>query len=308
MDIKDIQIFCDLCRTHSITKTSEYLFLTQSAVTRRIQKLEEELGVPLLTREKGRAGVRFTEQGEKFLPLAEQWLALNEEAQSLRHMSARTRLAFGGIDSVTCYLLSDFFEEYLAENRTVDLNLYTYNSWDVYTRLESGEIDVGVTHTHSTGAKAREPILEAVEVEPLFEEPYVLLRPRGTGQGEGSVLPAELELNREVYAEFDQGLRKWHLKTWPNGQPRMYAMGSISLILPQMLSRPESWCIVPVSVAKVLCQRYPLTWSVIPGKIPKRFCCVGVGRNMEKHKRQAAEQFVRRMREYLEKSPLLREK
>lgn len=309
MDYTDIQIFCDLCKTQNITTTAERLFLTQSAVTRRIQKLEKDLGITLFVRGKGKLGVDLTDYGEKFIPLAKQYLLLEESFRNLKYSAPRTQIIFGGIDSVTCYLLPGFFESYLATHPQSSLNLYTYNSWDVFQRLESGEIDVGITHINSTQARAeKKPFsYQNIDIMPLFTEPYVLLMPKSSQDQavQSAVSPQELDLSHEVYAEFDMGLRKWHQQTWPEQRPRMYAMGSISLIIPQLLSRAESWSIVPLSVAKILCQRSPFVWRTIKGDLlPRRSCCLGINWDVGEGKAAAVRLFVQELRQFVEQSTL----
>ena len=50
MDERDIQIFQSLMETRNVTKTAQALYMTQSAITKRLHKLEEELGAPLFLR------------------------------------------------------------------------------------------------------------------------------------------------------------------------------------------------------------------------------------------------------------------
>ena len=47
MNIRQLEIFCTLCREGSVTKTARALFMTQPAVTHVINALEEEAGCPL---------------------------------------------------------------------------------------------------------------------------------------------------------------------------------------------------------------------------------------------------------------------
>ena len=66
MDEKDIEIFRSLIKTGNVTKSSEKLYTTQSSLTKRIQKMEEELGCQLFIRTK--KGVLPTPAAEKILP------------------------------------------------------------------------------------------------------------------------------------------------------------------------------------------------------------------------------------------------
>ena len=310
MDQKDIQIYCDLCKTHNITETSKNLFMAQSAITRRIQKLEQELDVVLFERGKGKVGVDLTEKGRRFTPIAEQWLALDEKAHSLKNDEPRVRISYGGVDSVTCHLLPRFFEQYVAHHDNVDLNLYTLNTWDVYTHLESGTIDVGVTHVNiSDTAPEERRMARDVELCSMFKEPYVVLRRTEPGQDDGAAEqqpldPKDLSMPDEIYAEFDSGLRCWHLKTWPDQRPRIYSMGGVALIIPQLLGSPKGWSIVPLSVARSLCSRHPLTWHPIQGDGPSRTCCVGINRRMDTHKAEVIHSFRQELTEFLQNSNL----
>ncbi|MCI6948155.1 MAG: LysR family transcriptional regulator, partial [Oribacterium sp.] len=65
MDEKDIEIFRSLIKTGNVTKSSEKLYTTQSSLTKRIQKMEEELGCQLFIRTK--KGVLPTPAAEKIL-------------------------------------------------------------------------------------------------------------------------------------------------------------------------------------------------------------------------------------------------
>ena len=44
MTNKDIEIFLEIVESRNITKAAEHLFLSQSVISTRLKKLEEELG------------------------------------------------------------------------------------------------------------------------------------------------------------------------------------------------------------------------------------------------------------------------
>ena len=64
MDITLIKTFLEVTATGSFVSASERLFVTQSAVSLRIQRLEDSLGTPLFTRSK--AGAELTSAGREF--------------------------------------------------------------------------------------------------------------------------------------------------------------------------------------------------------------------------------------------------
>ena len=62
MDEKDYELLLELYEQKNITKVAQKLFLTQPAISKRIQKMEEELQCQLFLRSK--KGVLFTPAGE----------------------------------------------------------------------------------------------------------------------------------------------------------------------------------------------------------------------------------------------------
>ena len=49
----EIEAFMAVVRTGSITRAAQFLYTTQSALSRRIKTLEQELGYTLMKRQKG---------------------------------------------------------------------------------------------------------------------------------------------------------------------------------------------------------------------------------------------------------------
>lgn len=79
MDITLIKTFIEVANTGSFVAACDRLFVTQSAVSLRIQRLEDSLGHPLFTRSK--AGAILTPAGEQFERYALSLLKIWEEAR-----------------------------------------------------------------------------------------------------------------------------------------------------------------------------------------------------------------------------------
>lgn len=79
MDITLIKTFLEVANSGSFVSASERLLVTQSAVSLRIQRLEDELGRALFTR--SRAGAELTTAGAEFERYALSMLTLWEEAR-----------------------------------------------------------------------------------------------------------------------------------------------------------------------------------------------------------------------------------
>ena len=73
MDIRSAQLYLHLASSLNFTKTSEQLYVSPSTLTRIIQRLEEDLGVQLFSRDK--RSVRLTPAGVRFVQFVKQYLA-----------------------------------------------------------------------------------------------------------------------------------------------------------------------------------------------------------------------------------------
>src|SRR5262249_61714211 len=73
MELDHIEAFVAIVRHAGFTRASSALHLSQPAISRRVQLLEQELDAPLF--ERMRAGAILTEAGRAFLPHAEALLA-----------------------------------------------------------------------------------------------------------------------------------------------------------------------------------------------------------------------------------------
>jgi DNA-binding transcriptional LysR family regulator len=79
MELQQIRYFAAQCKTLNFTRAAEACHVGQSALTRAIQRLEEELGGPLLQRERNLT--QLTVLGRLVRPLLEQSLAMAEAAR-----------------------------------------------------------------------------------------------------------------------------------------------------------------------------------------------------------------------------------
>jgi|TARA_R110000850_G_scaffold30737_4_gene84934 DNA-binding transcriptional LysR family regulator len=79
MDITLIKTFIEVANSGSFVAASERLFVTQSAVSLRVQRLEDSLGHALFKRSK--AGAVLTPEGEQFIHYALSLLKIWEEAR-----------------------------------------------------------------------------------------------------------------------------------------------------------------------------------------------------------------------------------
>ena len=65
MDFNQLKYFQVLANIKHFTKAAKQISISQSALSRSISKLEDELGITLFNRQNG--NIHLTQQGQKFL-------------------------------------------------------------------------------------------------------------------------------------------------------------------------------------------------------------------------------------------------
>ena len=142
MQNKDIEIFLAAANARNITKASEQLFLSQSVVSTRLKRLEEELGFTLFTRGRGSREIELTPQGTEFVGIASRWQNLFEEASRIRH-SSQTFLRIAAPESIYYDLLDTGLVPFMDSHPELNVSMTINDSSEVYSMMESGVIDFG---------------------------------------------------------------------------------------------------------------------------------------------------------------------
>ncbi|MBF8376955.1 LysR family transcriptional regulator [Alicyclobacillus mali] len=94
METKDLELFLAVARNRSISRTADQLYMSQSTVTNRLQRLERDLGCQLFTRTPG--GVQLTEEGKRIYPLAERMVDLEHRMLEPSRRAVRTLRVMSG--------------------------------------------------------------------------------------------------------------------------------------------------------------------------------------------------------------------
>ena len=183
MDEKDCEMLEMLEQTGNITKAAGKLFTTQSALTKRIQKLEEELGCTLLIR--SRKGIIFTPAAETILPhiraISASMQKIHIDLASIAGDVAGT-LKIGVSVNYARYRLPDVLKNYMAQYPKVDIHVNTQQSTRLYRSLKENEISIALVRGNFQWDEwivtlREEPVCLVVANErahtPLNQLPYI---------------------------------------------------------------------------------------------------------------------------------------
>ncbi len=141
-----LSIISALARHGTLTRAAEELFLTQSALSHTIRKLEEEVGVALWKR-RGRR-LELTQAGRYLLKVADGVLPLLEQTEHTLAEYGRGRRGTLriGMECHPCYeWLLDRVAEYLRMWPDVDIDVTQRFQFNGVEALENNRIDVTVT-------------------------------------------------------------------------------------------------------------------------------------------------------------------
>jgi LysR family transcriptional regulator, glycine cleavage system transcriptional activator len=145
-------------RHMSLTKAAHELNLTQSAISRQVQGLEEELGVPLFAR-KARE-IALTPAGAEWLPQVQSMLLeLDQSVERLRRAATSPRVAISTFASFASLWLIPRLNSFREAYPNIDLDI---GATDRLVDLETEDRDFAIRYMR------REAMPEDAEL--LFEE------------------------------------------------------------------------------------------------------------------------------------------
>jgi DNA-binding transcriptional LysR family regulator len=168
VDLRQLEMFRAVAEQGTFTRAADRLHVSQSAVSRQVQLLEDELGGVLLRR--SARGVTLTEAGELLLRMTQRVERDVEEALaeiSQTHALKRGRLHLGGGMTVCLYILPRLLKRFRRLYSGVDLQVTTGSSEKILERVRAHEVDLGLLTL---------PIVaKDLEVVPVMKEEMVVV-------------------------------------------------------------------------------------------------------------------------------------
>lgn len=164
MRIEDLKAFVVVADVASFRTAAEVLNVTQSALTRRIQKLEAVLGTRLLIRTT--RTVRLTSEGLEFLEKI-RTVVIDAETAVLETRSGSARqgglMRIGVLPSLAEVMLPPILHAFLQTAPRVAFRVLDHNALGIIRLMMEGKVDIGI------GLRMGESA-DLIET-PLFDEP-----------------------------------------------------------------------------------------------------------------------------------------
>jgi DNA-binding transcriptional LysR family regulator len=168
--LTDLRAFVSVADLGSFRAASATLHLTQPAVSRRIDKLEQALGFRLFDRTTRR--VELNAMGRSFLPRARH--VLNELETALLGMTDMAgrlsgQVTIACVPSAVATLVANAMREFHSRFPRIRVRVIDESATNILLAVAHGDADFGISYLGT-----QEPDLE---FEPLFEEDFVLACP-----------------------------------------------------------------------------------------------------------------------------------
>ena len=171
MELRDLRLFWHLARSLHFGRTSKALHVSAPTLSRVVQRLEDEVGEPLLLRDN--RSVQLTAAGESFLQFAERTLEGWQQLETQLHSQASNLTGslrlYCSVTAAYSYLL-DLLPPFRQQYPAVDLHLETGDAALALDRLVEGRCDLAI-------APLPAQLPEGLSLLPLGQAPLIWLAP-----------------------------------------------------------------------------------------------------------------------------------
>lgn len=251
MTLTELRYIVALAQEQHFGRAAERCHVSQPTLSIAVKKLEEELGVLF---ERGKTRIIPTPLGTKIVAMAAKVL---EQAAAIRDVAEADReqlegpIALGTLPTIGPYLLPQFIP--LLQETTSKLSLYVEEGsvGELAGKLRNGDLDAILITA---------PFAEAdVVVQPLFDEPFVLLLPADHRlAAKPRVAPADLDPTELLLLGEGDSLREQILQAFPALDPqkesgagvRTFTQGATLETLRHMVASHLGLTILPQTAAE----------------------------------------------------------
>jgi len=268
MDLKNLRYFAEVTRHGGFLQASLQIHVSQPALSKAIQQLEEELGAVLLVRSRPGIPARLTPAGELVLhharALLERSAQLREEVDRLNHLTSGVlRIGLPPLGSI------EFIATVLTEFRNrfprVQLQLLEQGGAELENAVRKGELEL---------ALSLRPQDQALDYTLLCEEPLVVALPLSHPlASRNEITPQDLEEQPWIQLEGASLLNRMlqeQIPRWRSTAPditqsgnqdfclSLVAAGAGLMVLPRLLAQHH----IPPGVKTVPLTGSGLRWQL----------------------------------------------
>lgn len=265
----EVEAFLAIYQQRNLSKAAKQLYISQPSLSSKLSLLEKELNCQLFIRRKGHPYVIVSDAGEKFYPLALQYMELIEKMHDIHHCQAFT-FRIGATNSIWTYLLTSVCEQLMEEHPDMSIAMQDTETEAAYRFIEKGTLDFALTPIIDTYSR--------IPYKSLFKEPMVFVCSCDHHYHK-MIDMKDLVLEDEIYVQWSGEFMNWHKKVFGyHVKMRVEMMSQLQYLL----KKKNKWAFVPLSVAKGLKRQVNIEIKPLSFSLPDRMMsCIYSSNYME---------------------------
>ena len=243
-----IEYFLAIVNNGGFSRAAEAIFISQSALSKQIKSLEEELGTELFNRKT--PGCKLTDSGEIFLKYAtavrQQHIELIETLGTAAKNTLNIKLGALPIMSVGTYEFTSIIADFQAENLNYNVEYLEKDQRSILALLNNSELDFAIVRTDDPSLASKYDILN------LCMDEFVLVCSH-SHRLSGQKLVTLKELSNENFLLLEQKSQIYHIcinaLTKANVSPKVVYSNTRHNMILEMVAKNLGITIMPKNLA-----------------------------------------------------------
>src|SRR5690625_2696180 len=212
MHIDQLKYVQVVAKQLSFSKASEMLFISQSAISQSISKVEKELNIKIFHRTTKQ--VTLTKEGELAIKLIDDLLKVSDELKQLKDNVKKN-------DEINLAVVEGLFLPFmlhLLKNKVKNTQVrFTENdSISIIEDIQRGIIDIGIIPIY----EENEHILKSLRVAPIIDISYYIFVSCASALAKKSRLTFK-DIEKEQIILYDGSFLKWSFNTFSKENPHV---------------------------------------------------------------------------------------
>ncbi len=257
----EIEVFLAICKYRNISKAAQKMFISQSSISERLRSLENKLGFKLFQRNRGNRESTLTPEGRAFYEFALQRQEITRKMYAVGETSQTIKLRIGCLSSIGNFLLPLVYCRFSQQYPKSEFKIYNMNGVTAYMKLSNQEIDLAFS-TNSERTNEFTAI-------PLVAEPMVFICTADSDYPD-VVEHGMLSPENEIYSRWSYDFERWHHSFFGPDPTPMLLTQYFDRFWPCVESRPNTWAIIPQSLANSLSETSEIRQCKTAFSIPPR--------------------------------------
>lgn len=144
-DFNKYRVFYAVAECLSFSKATEYLHISQPAISHAIKELEEQLDVKLFQRENKK--ISLTEEGEKLLTYVKNAFdSIVAGERALKDTQLHGKVRIGIYSHISTFMLPKLIKAFTKKHPKVKFTIFSSSDIEIKEKLNNRELDLAILH------------------------------------------------------------------------------------------------------------------------------------------------------------------